>query len=96
MAEKKCTHCNDKIGGEKVSLVSAESEATRQQIVIKRLISVIILLAVMLFGSNLAWITYESQFETIKETYTVRQNTKCGNNNCVIKEGEINNGTPND
>lgn len=90
MAEKKCTHCNDKIGGEKVSLVSAESEATRQQIVIKRLISVIILLAVMLFGSNL------SQFETIKETYTVRQNTKCGNNNCVIKEGEINNGTPND
>lgn len=93
MAKKECTHCKEKTGSETISLAMAECEATRQNIVIKRLIWLIALLIVLLFGSNLAWIAYESQYETIKETYEVEQDTICGHNNCVIQGGEIDNGT---
>lgn len=93
MSKKECTHCKDKMGNNSVSLVSAECEATRQNIVIKRLIWVIVLLIVMLFGSNLAWVVYESQYETVVETYEIDQDTMCGHNNCVIQGGEIANGT---
>ena len=93
MAKKECNHCKDEIQNDTVSLISAECEATRQNIVIKRLIWVIILLIILLFGSNIAWIIRESQFETITETYEIDQDAFSGCNNCILKGGEIVNGT---
>lgn len=91
---KKCNGCKTQnTETEKISLVSAECEATRQHKIICRLIWVVVLLTVLLFGSNLAWTLYESQFETFTETYEVEQDTEHGNNNCIIKGGEICNGT---
>ena len=94
MAEKKCTQCNNKAS---VSLIAAECEATRQHKIIRWLIWVNVLLVILLFGSNLAWTIYETQFETISETtsesYEVEQDTDVGNNNCAIRESEIHNGT---
>lgn len=50
-----------------IDVISALAERT-----IKRLWIVIILLIVLLFGSNAAWIWYESQWEVVEtsETYT--------------------------
>lgn len=91
---KKCTGCKTpNTETKQIPLVSAECEATRQHKIIKRLISVILILVLLLFGTNLAWIVYESQFQAVNETYEVEQDTEHGNNNCIIKGGEICNGT---
>lgn len=90
---KKCTGCKiQNTETKKISLVTAECEATRQHAIIKHLIGVVLALVLLLFGSNLAWIVYESQFDTVYETYEVEQDTEHGNNNCIIKGGEICNG----
>ena len=93
MAEKRCNNCSDKSKPADVTYAVFESTMTRQHIISKRLIAVIILLIVLLVGSNCAWLWYESQFEIVTETYEVEQDTDIGNNNCIIKGGEINNGT---
>lgn len=90
---KKCTHCGMGKANlpltetmEQVSLISAECEAMRQHKIICRLIWAVVLLTVLLFGSNCAWWLYESQFENVVETCDVEQNDNC---NCVIKGGEV-------
>lgn len=94
---KKCTQCSTRNADNKkeIPLVVAECEATRQHKIICRLIWVVVLLTVLLFGSNLAWTLYESQFENVVETYNVdlEQDTEHGNNNCIVNGGEICNGT---
>lgn len=58
----------------------------------KRLIAIIVLLTALLFGTNAAWIWYESQFTD--EVITVEQDTKGGYNNYIGNDGDItNNGT---
>lgn len=45
---------------------------------------VIILLIVLLVGSNIAWLVYQSQFETVEETYQdVMQEADNGENNFI-------------
>ena len=63
-----------------VDIVSAMAERT-----IKRLWITIILLIVLLVGSNCAWIYYESQFETVTTTIEqdVEQESENGNNSFV-------------
>lgn len=99
---KKCTNCKiENTKGQKqtetknIPLVSAECEATRQHKIICRLIWVVVLLTVLLFGSNLAWTVYEKQFDTVTETYDIdlKQDTENGNNNCIVNGGGICNGT---
>lgn len=93
---KTCTHCKTKtqktVNAKKIPLIAAECEATRQQKTIIRLIGLCAVLALLLFGSNLAWIVYESQYEMVTETYDILQNTEYGDNNCIVKGGEIHNG----
>lgn len=55
----------------------------------KRLWVVIIVLIAALVTTNVAWIIYESQFET--EYYSV--DAKNGNANYIGHDGDINNGT---
>lgn len=60
-------------------LLAALAERT-----IKRLWIIIIMLVVLLFGTNAAWIYYESQF-SVEETHTeIEQDTDGGGNNCVV------------
>lgn len=56
---------------------------------IRRLVWVIVLLIVLLVGSNVAWIAYENSFDDMTETYTVEQDG-AETNNSVINGGVIN------
>ena len=49
---------------EPIPFIAHESAMARMERTNKRLWIVIMILAVMLFGSNLAWTIYESQYET--------------------------------
>lgn len=93
---KKCTHCRTQNADmtQTIPFVVSECEATRQHSTIKRLISAVMLLTILLFGSNLAWIIYNGHFETVTETYEIdlEQETERGNNNCIVNGGEICNG----
>ena len=66
-----------------VDIVSAMAERT-----IKRLWITIILLIVLLVGSNCAWIYYESQF--VEETWTYEATTDGGGNAIANGDGEVN------
>ncbi len=98
MASKKCTGCsnadNDK--NKVVSYAAFESITTMDRMTINKLITVIILLVVLLVGTNACWLFYEAQFETVEntttESYEITQDVDEGINNCIIKDGEICNG----
>lgn len=53
---------------------------------------IIALLIVLLVGSNIAWLVYESQFETVEESFVVEQDNEGGYNNYVGNDGDITNG----
>ena len=73
-----------------VDIVSGLAERT-----IKRLWIVILLLIVLLVGSNIAWIYYESQWQVV-ETTEVTQENENGYNNYIGNDGDIHNGKAND
>lgn len=54
----------------------------------RRLMRVIVLLIVLLVGSNLAWMIYEGQYETVR----VEQENERGINNFIGNDGDIYNG----
>lgn len=56
-----------------ISLVAHESAMARQERTIKRLFIIIILLIVLLVGTNAAWIWYEAQFEEVIATSVEQQ-----------------------
>lgn len=66
-----------------VDIISAMAERT-----IKRLWIVIILLIVLLVGTNVAWIYYESSFEDV----VITQENADGYNNYIGNDGDIYNG----
>ena len=66
-----------------IDILKALAEQT-----IKRLWIIIILLIVLLFGTNAAWIYYENQFtDEITETYTSEAND--GGTAIVNRDGEV-------
>ena len=56
---------------------------SRLERVITKLWVVILVLIVLLVGSNIAWIYYESQFEQVVTTQEVTQDNDGGNNYVV-------------
>lgn len=58
----------------------------------KRLWVLAIILIAALILSNVAWIVYESQFETVSETTTQIEATQDGNGVNIIGNGDINYG----
>ena len=60
----------------------------------KRLWITVILLIILLVGTNAGWIWYESQF--IEQTIEVTQENADGYNNYIGNDGDINNGETND
>lgn len=75
-----------------------EKGQNRLMKIIKWLIAVILVLIVLLVGSNICWIVYENSFEDVitTEEYQVEQDAESGNNNSIINGGEVVNGEAND
>ena len=59
---------------------SAMARAERQS---KRLVAIIILLILLLVGSNIGWLVYESQFEDYVITQEVEQEADNGENHFI-------------
>lgn len=73
-----------------IDIIQAMAERT-----IVRLWVIIIILIVLLAGTNAAWIFYESQWETVETTEVTQENDK-GYNNFIGGDGDITNGATND
>ena len=63
-----------------ISTVAFESVMARFERTIKRLWILLIILVLLLVGSNVAWLVYESQFEDQVITQEVHQDADCGDN----------------
>lgn len=87
---KKCNGCGttDKAPAS-VPYVVHESAMARAERQTKSLVWVVVLLIVLLVGSNVGWLVYESSFDDMTETYTVEQDG-AETNNSVINGGVIN------
>ena len=95
MAEKKCNNCGTNSTPASVPYVVHESAMARAERHTKALVWVIVLLIVLLVGSNGAWLWYENQFEVVEETTTettVTQDNADGYNNYIGNDGDIVNG----
>ena len=95
MAEKKCNHCGTNNEPASVPYVAHESAMARAERHTKALILVIVLLIVLLVGTNVGWLIYNSQFEVVEETTTettVTQDNASGYNNYIGNDGDIVNG----
>lgn len=73
-----------------------EAEMTRSERNFKRLWVVVIILISLLVTTNLCWLAYESQFETVEQTTEVTQENSDGYNNYVGNDGDITNGEADD
>ena len=71
-----------------IPLIAAEIISDRLDRTIKRLWITVILLIVLLVGTNGMWLWYESQFES----FSVTQESEDGNNNFIGNDGETLNG----
>ena len=89
---KTCNNCGTEKTPATVPYVAHEFAMARAERQSKRLVAVIILLILLLVGSNIGWLVYESSFEEITEGYVIEQEGESGNNNSVINGGEITNG----
>lgn len=72
-----CNSCREK-RAEPVPYIVHEGAMARQERTIKRLWILVILIIVLLVGTNAGWIWYESQFETV-ETWQDVEQTADGN-----------------
>jgi hypothetical protein len=89
-----CSNCNhENKNPEAVPYIVHESAMARAERGAKRLWVAIILLIVLLVGSNGAWLWYESQFEIVETTEVIQENAD-GYNNYVGNDGDIVNGNP--
>ena len=86
---KTCNSCRTDKAPASVPYVVHESAMARAERTQKSLVWVIVLLIVLLVGSNIAWIAYENSFDDMTETYTVEQDG-ADTNNSVINGGVIN------
>ena len=86
---KTCDGCKNKIYTEEekimtVPYIAHQSAAARQERQMRRMWIVILVLICALIGTNLAWIVYESQFETVESwEQEVIQDAENGGNNFI-------------
>ena len=90
---KTCNSCGTDKAPANVPYVVHESAMARAERQTKFLVWVIVLLIVLLVGSNCAWLWYENQFEVVEETTTtIEQDNENGYNNYIGNDGDILNG----
>ena len=85
-----CNNCTKNVYTTMVPMVVLENTRAQMDLHAKRLIRVIALLIVLLVGSNIAWLVYESQFSD--EYYEITQENEDGYNNFIGNDGDIYNG----
>ena len=81
-----CESCN-KQTPEPVPYVVHEADMARQERTIKRLWILLLVMLVLLVGTNGAWIYYESQF--VEESWTFEANTDDGGTAIANGDGEV-------
>ena len=94
--DKKCNNCatykpinrEEKVVFSAASYERYEARHERRE---KRFIWVIALLILLLVGSNIGWLIYQSQFEVVGES-TITQENENGYNNYIGNDGDINYG----
>lgn len=93
---KTCNSCNTNDMAV-MPIAQHEKDQNRLMGIIKWLIAVIVILIVLLVGSNVGWLIYESRYEVVEETSTtVEQENENGYNNYIGNDGDIVNGETND
>lgn len=75
-----------------ISFVAFESVCTRFERTIKRLWILVIILTVLLVGTNCAWLWYENQFQSIEATETYEADATDGGVAIANGDGVVNNG----
>ena len=79
---KTCNSCNTNDMAV-MPIAQHEKDQNRLMGIIKSLIAVILVLILVLVGSNIAWIVYENSFEDYVITQDVEQDADNGTNNFV-------------
>ena len=88
---KTCNSCNTNDMAV-MPIAQHEKDQNRLMGIIKWLIAVIAILIVLLVGSNVGWLIYNSQFEVVEESTTITQDNENGYNNYIGIDGDIVNG----
>lgn len=88
---KTCNSCNTNDMAV-MPIAQHEKDQNRLMGIIKWLIAVIVILIVLLVGSNVGWLIYNSQFEVVEESTTITQDNENGYNNYIGNDGDIVNG----
>lgn len=95
--KKTCNNCTPTDVNVSVPYVVHEAEVSRQERQIKRMWIALIVLAVALFLTNMAWIGVFNSYEYSTEEIVVEQDAQDGgNNNYIGNNGDINNGISED
>lgn len=90
---KICNNCgNDIKGMPPVPYTVHEDAMARAERQSKRLVAIIILLIILLVGSNIGWLVYESSFEEVTTEEIVIDADENGNANYIGNDGDIING----
>ena len=95
--EKNCNNCiAEKKEFSIVTMSSADWQRNEQRHERreKRLVWIIALLILLLVGSNVGWLIYQSQFEVVEESTetNITQENENGYNNYIGNDGDINYG----
>ena len=91
---KTCNSCNTNDMAV-MPIAQHEKDQNRLMGIIKSLIAVIVILIVLLVGTNAGWLIYNSQFEVVEESTTITQENAEGYNNYIGNDGDIVNGETN-
>lgn len=90
---KTCNNCGKDKAPVSVPYVVHESSMARAERQAKRLIAIIILLIVLLVGSNIGWLVYENSFETVETNETIIEAEQDGSGINIIGGGDVDYGT---
>lgn len=71
----------------KIEYIAFESTCTRLERMNKRLWVLCIILIVLLFCSNLAWVLYESQYQTVESTTVTQDLEATDGGDAIINDG---------
>ena len=91
MAKKECNGCGEHNKVADIPYIVHESAMARMERQFKRLWITILVLIVLLVGTNAAWLYFESQFEDVVTTEVTQENSD-GYNNYIGNDGDIVNG----
>lgn len=91
MATKECNGCGEHNKVADIPYIVHESAMARMERQLKRLWITILVLIVLLVGTNAAWLYFESQFEDVVTTEVTQENSD-GYNNYIGNDGDIVNG----